>query len=54
MLGMLHALKDIYAPENVEIGKFYCRSTLLGSSVNNEFRRYDGGILCRRRCGASG
>ena len=23
MLGMLHALKDIYASENVEMGKFY-------------------------------
>jgi hypothetical protein len=54
MLGMLHALKDLYASENVEIGKFHYRPTLLVPSVDNGFRRYDGGVLCRRRCGASG
>lgn len=47
MLGMLHALKDIYASENVEIGKLHYRPALLGPCIDNVFRRYDGGVLCR-------
>lgn len=54
MLGMLHALKDIYASENVEIGKFHYHPASLVPSVDNELRRYDGDVLCRGRCGASG
>jgi len=35
MLGMLHALKDVYASENAEMGKFYYRTTSLVVGVNN-------------------
>ena len=38
MLGMLHALKDIYISENVEIGKFHHRPGFpFGLMANNAF-----------------
>ena len=37
MLGMLHALKDIYTSEDVEIGELHCRSALSAANVNGEF-----------------
>jgi len=37
MLGMLHALKDIYISENVEIGKFHYRSAFPAVDVTDAF-----------------
>jgi hypothetical protein len=38
MLGMLHALKDIYTSENVEMGKFHHRPEFpVGVIPNNPF-----------------
>jgi hypothetical protein len=37
MLGMLYALNDIYASENVEIGTPHYRPASLVTNTNNEF-----------------
>jgi len=37
MLGMLHALKDIYRSEGVEIGKLHHRSAHPVTDANNGF-----------------
>jgi len=37
MLGMLHALKDIYMSEKVEMGKIHRRSAFSVADVDNGF-----------------